>query len=159
MTAVAIANTGNPIASLLTVLRVVAKSLTDSYTGILFSLILGKNNWSLANVTLGSWTRLAIWLVIVSLFYWYGLRQAAEEVIKRGCFSLFFMNVVEIFCVFRHVEMELFLSTKLFLFLRIIFCLNNVCDFVSMGTKTELRDKRYWSEGDFNDFEDHFVLI
>lgn len=94
-----------------------------------------------------------------SLCYWYDLRQAAEEVIKGGCFSLFFMDVVEIFCIFRHVEMELFLSTKLFLFLRIIFCLDNVCDFVSMCTKTELRDERYWSEGGFNDFEDHFVLI
>ena len=59
MTAVAAATTGNDRANLFTVLRVAPKSLNDSYTGTLFYEIFGRKIWSLAIVTLGSWTKLA----------------------------------------------------------------------------------------------------
>ncbi len=82
MTAVTAAKTGNPTAILLIVLKVDPNSPTDSYTGILFSLILGKCNWSLANVTFGSWTKLPNCLAITLLYYGYKLRQIGWQIVQ-----------------------------------------------------------------------------
>ena len=80
-TAVVMARTGSPRANLLTVLSVVGNSPNDSYTGTLFYDIFGRNTWSLAMVTLGSWTKLASWFVTPDLIYY----TSSTANVRRDC--------------------------------------------------------------------------